>query len=376
MIRCIHVISDTNIGGAGKMLLEFIRNDAWKGLLQLSVVVPQGSLLIPELGNIPVFTMEKIGKRSLALDAVPALTRLFKSQKPAIIHTHASLAARLAARLAGIPAVHTRHSAFTLPGHAKRFPHRQVSGLINSMLSTRIISVSPAATQNLIDAGTNPNLIDLVYNGVAPLTLLSSAERTSARTAFGLSQNEFVAALIARLSPEKGHSWLLDAAKLLKKANAGKPQSIRIAIAGNGKLEQSITRRIQDEGLDNVSFLGFIPDVWRLENAADVLLNTSIGAEATSLSLLEGLSLGRPAIVSDSFGNPYVIQDGKSGLVVPAGDTQALASALIRLRDEPALYTKLAHGARLEYETRFQAGRMVEETISVYEKALNIQIAI
>jgi len=247
----------------------------------------------------------------------------------------------------------------------KTFPRKQLNRLVNSIFSDRIVSVSPAATANLTDTGTNPDRITLIYNGVKRPPRLVPVERDELRARLGFAPTDFVAAIIARLSSEKGHDCLLDAAKL--PACAG----IKFAVAGSGETERHIRRRISEEGIDNAVMLGFVKDVWQLENIMDVQINASIGAEATSLSLLEGMALGIPAVVSDSGGNPYVVESGVSGLVVKAGNGDALAHAVRRLKDDAQLYKALSDGALSAYERRFTAERMTEKITNVYRKLVS-----
>lgn len=357
-----HVISDTNIGGAGRSLLNFLECFN-REELDIHVLVPGKAKLAPEIERLEVATIQVNGlsDRSMDISAVRGLVKIFGTLRPDIVHTHAALSARIAARLAGMKVVHTRHSAFDQPPRMKAFPRKQLNGWINRMFSDRVISVSPAATANLTDTGTDPNRITLIYNGVQPPPRMPEHERQELRRSLGFSPDDFVAAIIARLSPEKGHDTLLDAAKL----TAG--QGIKFAVAGTGETETHLRRRIKNENIINVEMLGFRCDVWRIENIMDVQINASIGAEATSLSLLEGMSLGIPAVVSDSAGNPYVVRHGLSGLVVKAGDSAALAQALCGIRDDEKLRQTLSEGALLEFEQRFTAQRMTTEITNIYK---------
>jgi len=362
-INVTHVISDTNIGGAGRCLLNFLECFD-REALDVRVVVPRGALLVPEVEALGVeaVQVDGIGDRSLNVAAVSALARIFRKTAPDIVHTHAALSARFAARLAGAKIVHTRHSAFDQPAHMKAFPRKQLHGLINSWFSDAIISVSPAATANLVETGTDPRRITLVYNGVPSPNKLGEADRFRLRAEAGFAPGDFVAAIIARLSPEKGHDCLLDAAKILAETN------IKLAVAGTGEREEHLRQRLKRENIGNVTMLGFVKDVHRLENILDAQVNCSIGAEATSLSLLEGMSLGIPAVVSASGGNPYVVEHGLSGLVVPPGDPHALALALRRLQQDNELYVSLSQGASDAYNNRFTAQRMCDETTNIYRK--------
>jgi len=366
-IRVVHVISDTNIGGAGRSLLnllEYLDRETF----DVHVIVPQGALLTSEIERLGIeYTqVQGMSDRSFSFGAIRGFVKLFRELKPDVVHTHAALSARVAAKLVGAKIVHTRHSAFDQPDKMKAFPRKQVNGLVNRTFGDCIISVSPAATANLVDTGTEPRQITLIYNGVKPPPRLTEPERNGLRVQMGFAPDDFVAAIIARLSPEKGHDCLLDAAKLTVQ------DGIKFAVAGAGEMEEHLRRRIENENIGNVVLLGFLKDVWQLENIMDVQVNASIGAEATSLSLLEGMCLGIPAVVSNSAGNPYVVRDGVSGFVVKAGDAEALAQALRRIKNDEQLRQELSNGAFCEFEQRFTAERMTEETEKLYKGLVKI----
>jgi len=105
----------------------------------------------------------------------------------------------------------------------------------------------------------------------------------------------------------------------------------------------------------------------------DVQVNASYASEASPLSLLEGMSMGLPAVVSDCGGNPLHVTDGENGFVFPNMDVPALAACLARLMDEPDTCKELSRGAREAYEQRFTgeifARRLEEIYLSVLKGA-------
>ena len=121
-------------------------------------------------------------------------------------------------------------------------------------------------------------------------------------------------------------------------------------------------------GLNNVIFTGFIKTIWEIENIMDLQLNASYGTEATSMSLLEGMCLGIPAAVSDFGGNPYVIQDGVNGVIFPKKDSKALAQAILRCKNDPELYGKMAENCPKIFEERFTGKVMAEQIESIYHR--------
>jgi len=350
-IKVINVISDSNIGGAGNILLTFLRNfDREK--FEMIVVLPEKSLLIPKLEQIVIKYTEVKGlaEKSFDFKTVLVLKKIFKKEQPDIVHAHASMSARIAAKLSKCKIIYTRHSFFRETGMKTKFPFKQIFGFINNTLSDVIIAVSPAVIGNLY--GVRQSKIKIVYNGVEPLNFVENEK-----------QDEFVCTIAARLVPEKGHEYVLGAAKLLQEANSG----VKIMIAGTGPSEEALKQCAEEFGLTNCSFLGFFSDIKSLFAKTNVQLNASYGTEATSLSLLEGMSMGIPAIVSDFGGNPFVIQNGENGMVVPEKNAEALFEAIIDLKNNKEKYEKMSERAVEIYKKRFTAKIMTASIEEIYE---------
>ena len=117
-------------------------------------------------------------------------------------------------------------------------------------------------------------------------------------------------------------------------------------------------------------FTGFVKNVADYYNIADISLNCSWGTEASSLALAEGMSLGRPAVVTDFGGNPYMITDGVNGLVVPKRDSAAMAEAILKIVRSPELYRTLSDGARSEYKSKFTSDVMTRNLEALYEREM------
>jgi glycosyltransferase involved in cell wall biosynthesis len=364
--RVLHVITDLNIGGAGMLLLNFLKK-ADRSAFGYTVALPDGSALAPLLEEIGIETilLRYIGERSLNFSAISKFTKLYKDIKPDIVHTHASLSARIAARSYGkCKIVHTRHCAFDVPRSRTVFPLRQLLGGVNNALSDHIIAISPAAAKNLTDMGTNPDKITVMFNGVEPVQKLTAAEKADIRRDYGIFDGEFVCAVIARMEEYKGIRTILEAAKLLRE------ESIVFFFVGAGSGEGEFRKIAEDERLENVIFTGFVSDVYKIENITDLQLNASWGTETSSLSLLEGMSLGTPAVVSDYGGNPYIVRDGENGLVVPKRDARALAEAITSIMNDRNLRARLSLLAYDAYEDRFTADSMVKNVEDVYTAVL------
>ena len=363
MRRVLNVISDTNIGGAGRVVLNYLRYSD-RSLFETWVALPRGSLLKPPLeeAGALVREVEGMADRSYHKDDVKRLQMLMKQLRPDIVHTHGCLSGRIAAKRCKIPVVYSRHSAFPVPAKLKYPPGRWVNKFVNEHYAHRIIAVSPAARGNLLEGGISPKKITVVMNGAAPVPRTSEEDRTALRRELSIPPENVVFGILARLEVYKGHLDLVEAVKLLRERSG-----FTVLIAGTGPFQEELARAVRDSGVeDKLRLLGFRDDVPRLLNILDVQLNCSYGTEATSMALLEGMSLGLPTIASDYGGNPWVVEAGKSGLLFPSRDAAALARAMERLMDSPRERKEMGARAKAVYEERFTGEVFARNTENIY----------
>lgn len=351
MIRVLNIISDSNIGGAGRVLLNYLQY-ADKTQFETLIAVPRGSLLKPPLEALgaQVYEVDGIADRSYHRDDVKALERLIRDVQPDIVHTHSALSGRIAARRCGKTVIYTRHSAFPVPKKLKYPPGRWVNQWLNARYADHIIAVSPAAAENLTDAGVSPKKITTMMNGVAPLARKTDDELAALRRAWNVPEGVFTMGILARIEPYKGHLHIVEAAGQL----AREGREFVLLIAGMGTYEDELRAEVTRRGLDDkVRFLGFLTDVSGFLSLLDVQLNASYGTETSCLSVLEGMSIGLPAVVSSYGGNPYLVDDGENGLIFPNRDSAGLAAAVARLMDEPDTLARMSRRAVEIFHERF-----------------------
>lgn len=369
MIRILNIISDTNIGGAGRVILNYLRY-ADRNKFETLVAIPRGSLLKPllEEAEVTVYEVDGMADCSYASQDVKALQALIRRVKPDLVHTHGALSGRIAAKRCHVPVVYSRHSAFPVPAKLKYPPGRWVNNLLNEHYADHIIAVSPATRDNLTEGGISPKKITVVMNGVAPVSPISEEEKAALRRSLGLGKDVFTFGILARIEDYKGHLYLVYAAKLLKDRGYS---NFRILVAGTGAFEEEVTRAVTEMGVEDVvQMLGFRSDAAALLNILDVQLNASYGTEATSMALLEGMSLGLPTIASDYGGNPFVITSGQNGLLFPSKDSAALADAMAELMDHPEEVAIMREKALETYQSRFTGEVFARNTEQIYENVL------
>lgn len=365
MIRVLHFISDSNIGGAGRLLLHCLRHFD-RTQFDIAVVLPRGSALVSLIAETGTRMIETEHGRDASHErgALAAFQQIIRAEKPDIVHTHSAFDARLAAYFCGVKSrIYTRHSVFEPSPKLTSFPGKQVSGFVNNTLATRIIAVADAAADNLTATGVRADKITVILNGVEPLSRTSGAERAALRQSLGIRETDFVCGISARMEPYKGHSYLLQTARAVCDVR----DNVRFLVMGTGSVYDETVQAAKEMGLaDRVLFTGFCPDVTPYYSIMDLSLNCSWGTEATSLALLEAMSLGLPTVATDFGGNPGVIANGENGILTPVRDSAAMADAIVKIASDAALYRTLSDGARRIFHEKFTADAMTRQIEQLY----------
>ena len=219
MIRLIHFITDTNIGGAGKLLCNQIKNMADSDF-EISVALPKNSALISELQSLPcsIIKCKNGADTSFSRQSFIEDYNIIKALQPDIVHSHGSLSSRIAATALGIPTrIFTRHCIFPIAPSLGAPLIRQSLGRVNNLLSTSMIAVADEARRDLINMGCQEAKITTVINGTEPICPLSELEKTYIKQQHGLNDKHFVISIFARLEEYKGQETLLRAAQICKK---------------------------------------------------------------------------------------------------------------------------------------------------------------
>jgi len=366
LIRVLNITSDSNIGGAGRCILNFLAHYD-RTAFQVDVALPRGSLLAPEVRKLDtrVLEVDGIGDKSFDLGAIKTLKAVIWENNPQVVHTHGVMSGRIAARQCGKAVVYTRHSVFPVSRRLSTQPGKWINGKINEHYADAIIAVAEAAKENLTDSGVSPERVEVILNGVAGIAPLSPEERSAERARYGIPPDRFVAGILARMEAVKGHSYLLEAVKRLKDQG----RALTLLIAGVGSLEAQLKEQAEDLGLaDTVIFAGFVTDVPRLLGILDLQVNASYGTEATSLALLEGMSMGLPAVVTDYGGNPGVIQNGVNGLLVPTQDSEVLAAAILEMMEDKEAYQRMSEACLEVFERKFRVEIYARNIEAVYRR--------
>ena len=328
------------------------------------MAIPAGSALKGPLegAGAAVYEVGGMADRSFHRDDVRALRDLIRELKPDLVHTHGALSGRVAARLEGRKVVYTKHCAFPPHGLMATPPGKLANRAADALLADGVLAVGQSARELLMASGIPERRIHVFYNGVAPIPAPTPEQRRQARAEYGFGDGDFVLGILARVEEYKGHGILLDALERLLAQGRG----ARVLIAGEGSRLPALKERAASLPPGSVVFAGFVREVERALWAMDLQINASTQSETSSLSLLEGMSMGLPAVVSSCGGNPDLIVDGENGLVFPNGDAAALAGCAARLMDRPEERTEMSRRARELYLEKYTGEIFAQNVENVY----------
>lgn len=374
-MKVLHVITDTNFGGAGRYLLYLVPQPAFEGH-DVAVACPDGELQkrldAAGIRHVPI----RSGKD---ITFSPKLTRelfgLFRKEKPDVVHTHSCLSGRIAARLAGIPVVYTKHNQVRIPdirgitpppaGFAKRLVNRAV----NNLLSDRVIAISEGVQRELVESGVKPSMIATIHNGIdltpyAPKQYRSADAAQEGDPSASTGKRGPLIGTVARLHRQKALDVFLEAAKLVL---ASEP-SARFVIGGTGPLEEDLKAKIKELRIEPyVKMPGFIYDVPAFLADLDIYVLSS-DYEGIGLAIIEAMAAGLPVVATAVGGVPEAIVDGVNGLLVPPRQPKALAQAIVRLVVDPDMARAMGEAGRARAEEMFDAKVMAEKTFTVYRR--------
>jgi glycosyltransferase involved in cell wall biosynthesis/ribosomal protein S18 acetylase RimI-like enzyme len=302
------------------------------------------------------------------LSGLLRLHRFLRRERYTLVHTHTSKAGfigRLAAKLAGVPAiVHTVHGfAFSeqSPATVRMFYTRLER--MAARWCDRIVSVSQFHRGWALELGIcSPAQIEAIPNGITPQARKISLERGALRRTFGVSDEELFVLSVARLAPDKGLANLIEAAAIMRSGE----RKFHVVIAGEGPARDQLEQLVRKLGLsDLVTFLGFREDVDQLLTAADMVVLPSL-REGLSISLLEAMAAGKPIIATSIGSHRELVSQGEIAWLVPPADPMNLAGAILHLASEPARMAKLGVNARALFESRYTEERMLNQYRRVY----------
>jgi len=258
------------------------------------------------------------------------LLRIIREFRPDIVHTHtakAGFVGRMAALIAGVPCIaHTFHG-HVLRGYfspLKNFLFRNVERFL-ARKTDLLVAVSQTVAEELAQEGVAPrHSFEVVPLGLSLDPFLKIDSHADLKKELGLPKKARLAGAVGRLVPIKDLESLLQAILILQKDQP----DLHLAIVGDGESRHSLMESARQKGLGaRVHFLGWRHDLDFIYGGLDLVVLSSRN-EGTPVSLIEALAAGRPVVATAVGGVPEVLEGGRLGQLVPAGDSAGLAKAI------------------------------------------------
>ena len=379
-MRVMHIITRMIIGGAQENTLynclDLIRD--FHDDVRLVTGPSEGAegklLAIANTDGLPV-ELHPALLRSIRpfkdLQAYQKLKQSIQKWKPDVVHTHsakAGLLGRAAAWNCNVPCViHTVHGA---PFHPfqNRFSHRFFVECERwaAKRCHHMVCVADAMTELMVQARiAERSKFTTVYSGMDVEPFLNcNTNRDSVRQRLGFKPTDVVFGKIARLFHLKGHSYVIEAAKQVCRADT----NARFLFVGNGILKSQLDSEIANANLtDRFVFTGLVPpeQVPDYVGAMDVLVHTSL-REGLARALPQALIAGKPAISYDVDGAKEVVLNGKTGYLLPAKSTNELSVAMLKLATDANLRAEMGRLGQSLFTEQFRHQSMTRTIRQIY----------
>lgn len=384
-IRVLQVMPGLAVGGGQSNLLRQLRHmdpeRASHRLVTLSSAGDMGAAF--EEAGVPVTRVRYRGVRDLPVATV-RLVSVIRRERVDVVQTNSRkdrLPGHLAALLTRRPVVtmlRSGHSAHRYESEDQGLGwrmrvRRRVEMWLDRRTIAHVAAVSEDVEQEWRDCADNRGIADghvtVVYPGVEPAQLQLAAEAPQPEelcAELGVPPGSPVLLNVARMVPDKRQTLLVP---FMQRVLERFPH-VHMLVAGDGPLRPEVDEAVRRAGLEpSIHVLGMRHDVPRLLARCDVFVFPSL-REPFGNAPLEALAAGRPVIGFVPSALSEMVQDGRSGLLVPDGDVEALADAAGTLLGDPELARSMGDWARRDVAERFDVRRIARSMTEIYESVV------
>jgi glycosyltransferase involved in cell wall biosynthesis len=376
-ITVMLAINKMIIGGAEQQFLELVKGMDKRRFRTIVVTVYDGGDLEPQikaLPNIEYLCLHRKGK----LDFSPffKVMRLLRTNRVDIVQPFLTPATFFTL----LPAVFRRTlvKLVTERGNRRRNPGLGYSFYLRvedffTRYADWVIPNSRSGGDHLVSRGINPDKIKVIYNGINIDRLVPDPARTAqVRESLRLAPDGWVVGISASLTPQKDHRAFLKAAQLVLRTMP----RVKFAILGDGPLREELENLSDELGVrPNVFFLGNQTEVSPYLANFDIVCLCSSEMEGCSNAILEAMALGKPVVATNVGGNGELVENGRTGILIPVQNPTALADAIMACIKQPELAKEMGRCGREMIATRFSLERMVHDYETLYEETVRAKRA-
>ena len=334
---------------------------------------PGGRLeAIARTHEIPFFPLDMSSRFNFK--TISKLISVIRQERIHIVHSMGSRSdffARIAGRRSSVPAM-VSTMAMLVEGYdigsVQRFIYRVVDGFTEKW-TDQFIAVSKSVERSLIrHHGLTEDKLRTIYNGVE-LSRYSHEKQPdlALKSEFGFEGNTRVVGIIGRFVYQKGYRTFLEAASIIAKSWP----DVRFLLVGDGPLKADIVKRMEDLKLSGQTVLtGERNDIPELLSIMDIVAQPSI-LEGLPRVIIEAMAMAKPIVASDIDGIREEIDHGKTGILVPSKDPNALAEAIMMLLKDETKARGLGMAARKAADQRFNLNRQIALYEAMYLELLS-----
>ncbi len=392
-IKIIHVITRFDKGGSSEntfltvrgldktryevILIKGLSHESQTGVSETGAI--QSNLEEAKRNDVRILTLPELVRRIHPINDFKALLRLikiFREERPHIVHTHTSKAGilgRWAAHLAGAPVIiHTPHGHVFWGYFGKGITAIYIFlERVTAYITDKIITLTEQEKKDHLKYGIAPeNKFAVIHSGV-DLSKFSDVPVDTAemKDQLGIPPGVFVVGTVGRLTPVKGHQCLIEAAK---KALAAQPGMVFIFL-GDGELMNELKTQATASGInDKIRFLGWRPDVAEIMSTFDVFVLPSLN-EGMGKVLVEAMAMGKPVIASCIGGIPDLVTNDENGLLFAPADTEAIAKSIEILYRYPGKRKEMGEkGKTIAME--YSADSMIQKIDRLYSELAKLHL--
>lgn len=362
-IKILHVTFNMGIGGTEQVIRQIIENsDAEKFSHEILCIDGQVGSLGRELEANGVHVECTQRQAGTDFKLLWFMRRLIKQRKINVMHCHQYTPyfyGVLSALFAGVRVVFTEHGRFYPDRH--NIKRRFINPLL-ALGTDCITAISRSTADALAEYEYMPHdKIQLIYNGIKAIDI-AGKPRDDLLRELGLSPDYRYIGTISRLEPIKNQTMMIKAFCIVKKHIP----DLKLVLIGDGAKMNDLKHQAKLAGLDgDVIFTGYLDAPQRFIDLFDIFLLSSF-SEGASMTLLEAMSLSKPCVVTDVGGNPEIVIDRQTGVVVPSDDVEMFSTSIQHLLKDDSLRTAYGKSGKERFTENFTASLMINKYQSIY----------
>jgi len=371
-MRVAHLIATNFYGGPERQIVCHAKQVAQIGVDPLVI-----SFMEYGQDNELLVAAKKEGVACAALQArgpfhpgaVGELARLLRSEDAGLLVSHgykANVIGRLASWFLKIPVIAVSRGWTAENGRIRLYEKLDRLFL---RLADEVVAVSEGQRQKVLACGVRPEKVRVIHNAIDLATYPGPAEK-SFRDELGIPRDAVLVATAGRLSPEKNHLGLIDAARQVL---ARRPD-VYFAVFGEGFLRPELEKAVREADIGHRFFLpGFRSNVRSLLHEIDIFVLPS-HTEGLPNVILEAFACRKPAVATSVGGTPEVVRQGDNGFLVPAGEMGAFAAAIMDLVSSADLRRKMGDNGYEHVKAAFDYAGQTKAYVDVYSELLERDI--